>query len=74
MQDNEVRHKSSWRINYRYTFDVLLNGGSKEAEARMKEINEAYSQVMKLKQGGNKIYDICNQNRHNGHLCLCSFI
>ena len=29
-----------------------LNNGSKEAEAKMKEINEAYSQVMKLRQGG----------------------
>lgn len=29
-----------------------LNGGSKEAEERMKEVNEAYSQIMHLKQGG----------------------
>ena len=29
-----------------------LNGGSKEAEERMKEVNEAYSRIMQLKQGG----------------------
>ena len=33
-----------------------LNNGSKEAEAKMKEINEAYSQVMKLRQGGGSSY------------------
>ena len=32
-----------------------LNNGSKEAEAKMKEINEAYSQVMKLRQGGGQL-------------------
>ena len=33
-----------------------LNNGSKEAEAKMKEINEAYSQVIKLRQGGGSSY------------------
>ena len=30
-----------------------VNNGSPEAEARMKEVNEAYSQIMKMRREGN---------------------
>ena len=33
-----------------------VNNGSAEAEARMKEVNEAYSQIMKMRREGTKNY------------------
>lgn len=44
-----------------------LNGGSKEAEVKMKEVNEAYSQAMKMRREGTNTGSSYGGNSYGGY-------
>ena len=74
--EDEIK-KAYRNLAKKYHPDV--NNGSPQAEARMKEVNEAYSQVMKMRRegtSGNTSYGYGNYggnygSKHAANECVC---
>ena len=62
--EDEIK-KAYRNLAKKYHPDV--NNGSAEAEARMKEVNEAYSQVMKMRREGTTNANQGGYNSYGGY-------
>ena len=62
--EDEIK-KAYRNLAKKYHPDV--NNGSAEAEARMKEVNEAYSEVMKMRRGGGSSSGYSSYGANSGY-------